>query len=92
MFPYQLSQVLADQRIRDRVVAAERHARAAAAAHGSTDTTGSPTRLQVRITRLLAPFHARRAAAGVRSTSTSARAGTTTMTSASGGSPIGCSA
>lgn len=92
MFPYQLSQVLADQRIRDRVVAAERHALVAAARHGSTDTTGSPTRLRVGITRLLAPFHARRSPAGVRSTVSSARASAPTLTSTSGAGPIGCSA
>ena len=92
MFPYQLSQVLADQRIRDWVVAAERHALVAAARHGSTDTTGSPTRLRVGITRLLAPFHARRSPAGVRSTVSSARAGAPTLTSTSGAGPIGCSA
>ena len=92
MFPYQLSQVLADQRIRDRVVAAERHALVAEARHGSTDTTGSPTRLRVGITRLLAPFRARRSPAGVRSTVSSERASAPRLTSTSGAGPIGCSA
>jgi hypothetical protein len=91
MYPYQLSKVLADQRIRDRVAAAERHRLVAAAGHRATDTTGLSPRYQ-QVTRwVLARFHAR-GGASVRATTTSAHGGAATVTSASGAGPIGCSA
>ena len=90
MFPYQLSKVMADQRIGDRSAAAERHSLIAAATQRSTGRTGLSTRLTGLMRQMLAPFRASQGT-GARSTGTSARAGAPAVTSGSGAGPIGCS-
>jgi hypothetical protein len=91
MFPYQLSKVMADQRISDWIAAAERHSLIAAATQRSTGRTGLSTRLTGLMRQMLAPFRASQGT-GARSTGTSARAGAPAVTSRSGAGPIGCSA
>jgi hypothetical protein len=100
MYPYQLSKVLADQRINDRVAAADHHrmiaratARSTATATGSataTATAGASTRLRTLMRQVLAPFHAgHRASAGLTRTS---GGGSPAATSGSGAGPMGCAA
>jgi hypothetical protein len=91
MFPYQLSKVMADQRIGDRIATAERHSLIAAATRRSAGTTGSSTRLTGLMGQMLAPFRASHGT-GARPTGTSARVGAPAVTSRSGAGPIGCSA
>lgn len=92
MYPYQLSKALADQRINDRVAAADRHrmiARATARSSATaTATAGASTRLRTLLRQVSAPFHAdRRASAG----STRTSGGTSpAVTSGSGAGPMGC--
>lgn len=84
MFPYQLSKVLADERIHDLVAASERRGQTAAARHQGRDLTGSAPRFRAvaaQFGRLLARSDGRREA---RSRST--------VTSVSGPGPMGCSA
>ncbi len=72
MYPYQLSKVLADQRIHDMVAAAERHNMAVAARRHDQVLTEQPSRLKVltaQIRRTTALLFARRSA-GARSTAT----------------------
>jgi len=91
MYPYQLSKVLADQRIHDMVAAGERHRLVAAAQRPHRGLTQSPSRLKDVISQMVTLLHVR-ASARAHSSVTSTRAGGTTMTSASGAGPVGCSA
>jgi hypothetical protein len=84
VFPYQLSKVMADQHIRDMVVAAERHNRIATARRHQRNLTSRPSRLKVvttQITRTMSQLYGPRSA-GTRSTATSI----------SDAGPMGCSA
>jgi hypothetical protein len=88
MYPYQLSKVLADQRINDRVAAVERHRMIARATVRSTATATASTRLRTLMRQMLAAFHAgHRATPG--STRTS-RGGSPAVRSGSGAGPMGC--
>lgn len=92
MVPYQVYQVLAHQRVHDRVAAAQRHAQLAASTHDSSDAHELSARVKDVTKRILVAFHARRKArvgATVVSDSTRADAPTTMI---SGAGPIGCSA
>ena len=84
MFPYQLSRVLADERMHDMVAAAERRERMAAARHQHRDLAEPLPRLRAvaaQISRMMALLGGRR---GVRASSTA--------TSATSAGPMGCAA
>jgi hypothetical protein len=88
MYPYQLSKVLADQRINDRVAAADRHQMIARATARSTATAETSTRLRTLMRQVLAPFQAgHRASAGLTRTS---GGGSPAVTSGSEAGPMGC--
>lgn len=76
MYPYQLSQALADQHILDLIASAERRAVPIWAAPGSGGHTQSSHRFRNLTSRLGAVLHARRS----------------TMTRTSTAGPMGCSA
>jgi len=87
MFPYQLSRVLADERMHDMVAVAERRERMAAARHQHRDLAEPLPRLRAvaaQISRTMALLSGRR---GVRASSTA-----TSATSATSAGPMGCAA
>jgi hypothetical protein len=87
MYPYQLSKVLADQRIHDMLVAAERHELMGPARSRRGRLTELSSRRRVvtaQIARMTAILNGRRAAR--------AAIADATMTSPSGAGPMGCSA
>jgi len=90
MLHYMLYKALADERTRDAVAAARRHALIAAAIRDSRDATERASRLKDVAARMMALLNGPRGARA-RSTVTSARGGSS-LTSASGAGPIGCSA
>jgi len=85
MYPYQLSKVLADQRIHDMVAAAERHNMAVAARRQHRNLAGQPPRLKALIPQI-------RQTTAVLFGRRSAPASSTTTTLMSDAGPMGCSA
>ena len=81
MLHYMLYKALSDERTREVVAAAGRHQMTAAAIHDSRDAAERPSPLKDVTARMVALFNGLR---GARARST--------VTSASGAGPIGCSA
>lgn len=90
MFPYQLSQALAEQHVRDMVVAAQRHALVSEARRYRQHGPESSSRLADAVARILAVIQAG-APARTRAATGGARA-SATRTSASTSGPMGCAA
>jgi hypothetical protein len=81
MFPYQIYKALSDEHIRDLTAEARRYELASAAIRARRDLTEPSSRLKGAAARMRALLHVRH---GARARST--------MTSASGAGPMGCSA
>jgi len=79
VYPYQLSKVLADERIHDMVTSAERRGRRAEARKAPTDLLASSSRASDAVAHLLVLLHVRTPAHH-----------TSTRTSTSAAAPMGC--
>jgi hypothetical protein len=91
MLPYQIYQALTDQRTRDLMAAARHRELLAAAKHQHHDLTEPSSRLREVAAQMVALLHVRRGARS-RSAVSSLRSSGSTMTSATGAGPMGCSA
>jgi len=83
MFPYQITQALADQHIRDLQTDARRHRQAAEARLAGTNATNASSRVTAAVAHLRALVLGRQ---GADTRSTIA----TTTSQASGAGPMGC--
>ena len=82
MFPYQITQALADQHIRDLQTDARRHRQAAEARLAGTNAANASSRLTEAVAHLRALVLGRQGA--------DTRSTTTTTSQASGAGPMGC--